>query len=48
MTHWESEESHAEWTHSEAFRQVHAGPHPDYILGGQPRAYDVKISYGPE
>ena len=48
VTHWESEESHAEWTRSEAFRQAHAGPHPDYILGGQPRGYDVKISYGPE
>ncbi len=48
VTHWDSEKSHAEWTRSEAFRQAHAGPHPDYILGGQFKAYDVKFSYGPE
>ena len=48
VTHWESEETHTAWTQSEAFRQAHAGPHPDYILGGQPKSYDVRINYGPE
>ena len=49
VTHWESETAHTEWTRSEAFRQAHAGPHPDYILvPGQPRSYDVRISYGLE
>ena len=49
VTHWESEETHAEWVRSDAFRQAHAGPHPEYILGpGQSRSYDVKISYGAE
>ncbi len=49
VTHWESEETHGEWVRSEAFRQAHSGPHPDYILGpGQLRSYDVVISYDPE
>ena len=48
VTHWESEAAQAEWTRSEAFRQAHAGPHPDYILGGQFKTYDVKFSYEAE
>ena len=48
VTHWESEDAHHQWTRSESFRQAHAGPHPEFLLGpGEFRTYDVRISSAP-
>jgi len=44
VTHWESEDDFKNWTRSDSFKESHAGPHPNYILGGELATYDVKIS----
>ena len=49
VTHWESESAHAAWTGSEAFKQAHAGPRPDFLLGpGEIKAYQVRLVSAPE
>lgn len=47
VTHWESEEDHANWVKSEAFRRAHAGGRPDFFLGSHLSFYDVRLSAGP-
>lgn len=47
VTHWESKEAHHGWTRSEAFRQAHAGPRPDFLLGGEFSTYEVRLSSSP-
>lgn len=44
VTRWESEQDFKNWTQSDSFRQSHAGPHPEYILGGELSNYDIKLS----
>ena len=44
VTRWESEDDFKAWTQSASFRESHAGPHPDYILGGELSNYDIKLS----
>ena len=44
VTRWESEDDFINWTKSASFRESHAGPHPDYILGGELANYDIKLS----
>ncbi len=48
VTHWDSKDAHDQWTHSDEFRQAHAGERPAYLLGGDFQTYDVRISSGPE
>ncbi len=49
VTHWESEEAQRNWVRSDAFREAHSGPHPDFIRGpGQFSAYDVMFRYEAE
>lgn len=47
VTRWESKEAHHGWTRSEAFRQAHAGPRPDFLLGGEFSSYEVRLSSSP-
>ncbi|MDE0823437.1 MAG: antibiotic biosynthesis monooxygenase [Dehalococcoidia bacterium] len=44
VTRWESEDDFKAWTQSASFKESHAGPHPDYILGGELSNYDIKLS----
>ena len=49
VTHWESREAHTQWVRSDAFRQAHAGPHPEYLVGpGEFKTYDVRYSFSPK
>ena len=49
VTHWESREAHTQWVRSDAFRQAHAGPHPEYLMGpGEFKTYDVRYSFNPK
>ena len=49
VTHWDSEEAHVEWTHSEAFRQSHSGIRGDFFVGPPEfKKYAVKLSSTPE
>lgn len=47
VTHWESKEAHNSWTRSEAFRQAHAGPRPEFLIGGEFSSYEVRLSSQP-
>ncbi|MPZ13155.1 MAG: antibiotic biosynthesis monooxygenase [Chloroflexi bacterium] len=48
VTHWESEATHAAWTHSDAFRAAHAGARADFLLGpGEVKRYDVRLASSP-
>jgi heme oxygenase (staphylobilin-producing) len=43
VTQWESEEDHAAWTRSDAFRRAHSGPRVEAILGRPEfKAYEVR------
>jgi heme oxygenase (staphylobilin-producing) len=44
VTHWESKEAHHNWTRSEAFRQAHSGPRPEFLIGGESSSYEVRFS----
>ena len=44
VTRWDAEQDFKNWTQSDSFRESHAGPHPDYILGGELSNYDIKLS----
>lgn len=44
VTHWESKEAHDDWTRSEAFRQAHSGPRPEFLIGGEFSSYEVRLS----
>ncbi|MFQ6027707.1 MAG: antibiotic biosynthesis monooxygenase family protein [Dehalococcoidia bacterium] len=49
VTHWESEEAHVQWTHSEAFRQSHSGIRGDFFLGPPEfKKYAVRLRSAPE
>ena len=48
VTHWESEEANLAWIRSDSFKQAHAGPHPDYILGGEFKTYTIRLSRAPK
>lgn len=48
VTEWDSPEAFQAWTKSDAFRQAHAGPKIDAIVGSQPGGYEVLTERGPE
>ena len=48
VTHWESEEANLAWIRSDSFKQAHAGPHPDYIMGGEFKTYNIRLSRAPQ
>ena len=44
VTRWGSKDDFKNWTKSDSFKRAHAGPTPDYIMGGELANYEVKLS----
>ena len=48
VTHWQSQEHQQQWVAGEAFKEAHAGPRPDFVVGHPKfRSYDVRLASGP-
>ena len=48
VTHWESKDAHGEYVKSEAFREAHAGPRLEALIGrAEPHGYEVRLTSQP-